>query len=240
MDVHRVLQLLGERFDLGALLQELPLELEHLLLQVIDVRHGLPLDLQLALQGGGLDEEAAGLLQALLVCDLALLQGVLLDLDLLVKERQLVVPPNELRAKNVALADDLLVLPLLAAPLGLGLVDARLQLLDLALLRILLTVELQLPLLGLLHLILERVALPLHLRVEEVVLLELFLLLFDLLLQLLDLVVHDFELPLHFRDLVLRLHQVLGVQIPVGSDLLIELLLLGELALDVSVVFLEL
>ena len=47
VDVEGVLQLLGEGFDLGALLQQLPAQAVHLVLQDVDVGHTVLQDVQL-------------------------------------------------------------------------------------------------------------------------------------------------------------------------------------------------
>lgn len=62
----------------------------------------------------------------------------------------------------------------------------------------------------------------------------------DVLLELFDLVVHDLELPFHLRDLVLRLYEVLAVQVAVAPHALVELLLLLELHLPVADLLAEL
>ena len=62
----------------------------------------------------------------------------------------------------------------------------------------------------------------------------------DLLLQLVDLPRHDFELALHLCDLVLRLDQILGIQVAVGAHRLIQVLLLLELRLALGDLLLQL
>eukprot|EP01137_Pigoraptor_chileana_P008978 Opistho-2@56554 len=55
-----------------------------------------------------------------------------------------------------------------------------------------------------------------------------------LLLQLVDLVVHDLELALHLSDFVLRLDQILAVEVAIRSHGLVEILLLLELRLGLG------
>ena len=62
----------------------------------------------------------------------------------------------------------------------------------------------------------------------------------DLLLELLDLTRHHLEPPLHLGDLVLRLDQVLRVQVAVGAHRLVQALLLLHLRVAVGDPFLEL
>lgn len=56
----------------------------------------------------------------------------------------------------------------------------------------------------------------------------------DVLLELLYLVVHDLELALHLGDLVLRLDQILAVEVSVAPHALVQLLLLLQLYLPIA------
>ena len=58
---------------------------------------------------------------------------------------------------------------------------------------------------------------------------------FDFILKLGDLVRSDLELPLELSHFILGFNQILGVQVPVGSDSLIEVLLLFQLAFEFDV-----
>ena len=82
--------------------------------------------------------------------------------------------------------------------------------------------------------VLEVVLLLFDLHVVEVLLDEALVLLADLVLELLDLLVHDLEAPLHLGDLVLRLDEVLRVEVTVGAHCLVQRLLLLELGLAVG------
>lgn len=75
--------------------------------EVLDVGDGLVEDALLAAQPLDLHLEQADVLHPLGVLQLALVQDGLLDLDLLVEQRQLVVTPHQLRAQDVSLADHL-------------------------------------------------------------------------------------------------------------------------------------
>eukprot|EP00961_Rhodomonas_salina_P192989 2604133-Rhodomonas_salina.4 len=111
VDVHRVLQLLGEGLDLGALGEELALEVVDLVAEHVDVGGLLLEHVQLALQVVDLELQHPDVFQPLAVLHLALVQRRLLDLDLLVQQRELVVAPNQLRAEDVALVDHLQRIP---------------------------------------------------------------------------------------------------------------------------------
>ena len=62
----------------------------------------------------------------------------------------------------------------------------------------------------------------------------------DLLLELLDLTRHHLEPPLHLGDLVLRLDQVLRVEVAVGAHGLVQVLLLLEARLTLGNLLLQL
>mmetsp|Transcript_61106 Transcript_61106/g.167634 ORF Transcript_61106/g.167634 Transcript_61106/m.167634 type:complete len:266 (+) Transcript_61106:146-943(+) len=85
VDVHRVLQLLGEGAHLGALLQQLALQLVDLIAECLHVRDGRldARELGRQLADGALEQP--DLLDARVVLALALLEGGLLDADLLVE-----------------------------------------------------------------------------------------------------------------------------------------------------------
>lgn len=71
----------------------------HLPLQHINVGHAGLEDVELALQIVQLDLEHADLVQPVAILRLALGQSGVLDLDLLVQQRQLIVAPDELWAR---------------------------------------------------------------------------------------------------------------------------------------------
>ena len=135
MHVEGVLQLLRERLGLGALLQELLAESVHLPLQDVDGAHRVLQHAELALQIPELDLQHPEFVEPVLVLDLALRQDGPLDLDLLVQQRELVVPAYELGAEDVAIVDDARELLLLLADRRVGLVDDPIQALKLQLLR---------------------------------------------------------------------------------------------------------
>mmetsp|Transcript_148054 Transcript_148054/g.258764 ORF Transcript_148054/g.258764 Transcript_148054/m.258764 type:complete len:445 (+) Transcript_148054:213-1547(+) len=239
VDVHGVLQLLGQGLDLSTLLHELVLGPCDLLLQVLHVAD-LPLgDVQVALQLLDLQPQHADVHQPVTILDLPLVQGGLLDADLLVQQGQLVVAADELRAEDVPLVHHVVELLLLLGPLCVAvgddlveLVDLLVQALDLALLGLFLAFQvLDLPLQGLHQL--------LRLLLREVLLHQGLLLGRDFLLQLVNLVVHDFELPLHLIDLIMGLDQVLRVQVPIRPHGLVQVLLLLQLGLTLADLLLQ-
>ena len=233
MHVEGVLQLLRERLGLGALLQELLAESVHLPLQDVDGAHRVLQHAELALQIPELDLQHPEFVEPVLVLDLALRQDGRLDLDLLVQQRELVVPAYELGAEDVAIVDDARELLLLLADRRVGLVDDPIQALKLQLLRRnrglrLLDVHRRL-----VELESEALLLLLHLHVVEVLLDQGEVLGGDLLLELLDLVVHDLKFALHLGNFILRLEQVLAVHVAVGANSLVHALLRLELRVSV-------
>jgi len=85
---------------LSALLQQLPSQLVHLPLEHIDIGHRGLENVQLALEVIQLDLQHADLIQAIAVLDLALGKSALLDLDLLVQQCELVIPPAASQSKE--------------------------------------------------------------------------------------------------------------------------------------------
>ena len=213
--VQWVLQLFREGLDLEALSEELLLQVVNLLPEVADLR-GLRLhDPQLGLQVGDFELQQPDVFKPLLVLHLTLCQSALEDLDLLVEECELVVPPDELRAEDVPLVDDVLVVLLQLLVLLVRLLDNVGQLLHLVL--VLRDQLLRLRVLVLLRL--ERGLNGVDLLVGDaqvmVLVREGHVLGFDLVLKLRDLVRGDLELSLQFSHLVLCLDQVLRIQVPV-------------------------
>mmetsp|Transcript_23417 Transcript_23417/g.79969 ORF Transcript_23417/g.79969 Transcript_23417/m.79969 type:complete len:349 (-) Transcript_23417:1680-2726(-) len=111
--VHRVLQLLRQRFHLGLLLQKLALRRDELPAQVVQLRRRAAGDGELSLHVAHLQAQDEDVCDAVRVLRLAFAQRGDLDLEFLVEEGQLVVPADELRPQQVALHDDLVVLLLL-------------------------------------------------------------------------------------------------------------------------------
>ena len=88
---------------LRALLHELVLQRRDLLLELLNVAH-LPLrDVQVPLELLDLQPQHADVHQSVPVLDLALVQGGLLDADLFVQQRELIVSADQLRPENVSL-----------------------------------------------------------------------------------------------------------------------------------------
>mmetsp|Transcript_33611 Transcript_33611/g.77643 ORF Transcript_33611/g.77643 Transcript_33611/m.77643 type:complete len:241 (-) Transcript_33611:1613-2335(-) len=228
MHVEWSVHLLGQCAYLSLLVQQLTLELLGGGLQVRDVGHLQRRVVALLPHGSDTVLEELDLCQALLVPRLTMLQAGPMDLDLLIDLGQLRLATDQLRAQNVPLAHDRVVLLRLALPLLVGFLDNLIKLLDLG------------PLIGddlfrrddLLfdfgQLVLELLLLLLDLVVVEVLLDERVVLGLDLLLELLDLVVLDLELPPHLRDLLLALDQIFRVKVAVAAHRLVKVLLLLE------------
>lgn len=170
---------------------------------------------ELPLEVGDLLSDVHNVVQALLVVDFTLVECTLLDLYLLVEKGQLLVSLDELRAENISLVDDHLVVLLLLLLLRLGLTDDILESCDITLL-------------GLDHL-LRALDVPLDLLL---VVFELLVLLFvlllpvflldngrvlrgDLFLQLGDVLSHPSELHSQLGDFFLSFQKLLGVQVSV-------------------------
>eukprot|EP00964_Phaeocystis_antarctica_P122436 scaffold86114_cov74-Phaeocystis_antarctica.AAC.1 len=238
--VDRVLELLRQCAHLGPLLQQLALQLVDLVAKRLEVGRRAEQALQLArlLLDEGLEQPQ--LLEPLRVLRPPLVERALLDADALVDERELLVAPHELRAQDVALVAEDAALLLLPLALLVGLVDDGVELGDLA--RELADQLVVLPAerLELRVVVLEVVLLLLDLHVVEVLLDEALVLLADLVLELLDLLVHDLEAPLHLGNLVLRLDEVLRVEVAVGAHRLVQRLLLLQFRLAVGDALLQL
>mmetsp|Transcript_10297 Transcript_10297/g.15732 ORF Transcript_10297/g.15732 Transcript_10297/m.15732 type:complete len:538 (+) Transcript_10297:515-2128(+) len=240
MAVKRVLKLLRQGLHLQALRQKLLLQVVDLLSQVGDLG-GLRLDdSQLALVVTDLELEKADILETLLILDFTTGEGALEDLDLLVEEGELIVSTDELGAQDVSLVDDVLVVLLELLDLFVGLLDDVGEFGDLVVLllpQLLRLVVLVLPVLELALDLLNQLAL---LGLVVVLLVQGVVGCLDLVLQLRNLMGGDLELPLQLSDLVLGLDQVLRVQVTIGTDSLVEVLLLLQLAFELDVLLLEL
>eukprot|EP00962_Isochrysis_galbana_P059495 scaffold33140_cov101-Isochrysis_galbana.AAC.2 len=116
-------RLLGQRFDLGPVLEQLIVQRVHLLPQRLKVGAARVLDVQLPAHLVELQPQQSRVLEALPVGHLAVGERALLDLDLLVQQRQLVVAPDQLRAQDVSLVDGDVVFGRLPEALAVGLVD---------------------------------------------------------------------------------------------------------------------
>lgn len=73
--------------------------------EVFHIEHGPVKDCLLSPQLFDLQLEQADVLDPLVVLDLTLVQDGLLDLDLLIKQCQFIVPPHQLSPENVPLTD---------------------------------------------------------------------------------------------------------------------------------------
>lgn len=93
-------------------------------------------DNELLLEISNFFSDVHNVVQPLLVVNLALVEGTFLNLDLFVQQGQLLVPLDELRAQDVPLVDDHLVVFLLLLLFRLGLADDVLESGNVALLRL--------------------------------------------------------------------------------------------------------
>ena len=91
----------GERAHLGALVQQLARERVRLRLERVEVEDGRLERVELRAQQGRVLDQRLLVAEPLLIGRLALRERALLQLDLLVQRRQLVVAPDELRAEGV-------------------------------------------------------------------------------------------------------------------------------------------
>ena len=160
-------------------------------------------------------------------------QDALLDLDLLVQQRELVVAAHELRPEHVPVGDDDVVLLSQSLALRRRLGDDALEAANLGFFRRRRALGVGGGLRGFRELEPQTLFLLLHLHVVEVLLDERDVLRADLLLELLHLLVHDLELALHLADLILRGDEVLRVHVAVRANRLVQVLLLPQLGLAV-------
>ena len=134
--VERLLELIVKELALLLLLEVLLLQKEDLFLQVFDAGRLTGRNGQFLLSLSNLTLQALDVLDAVLVVDLTLLEGRLLDLDLLVKQLQLFVSLDELCAEDVTLVDDHLIVLALLLLLGLRLEDDVFKARDVSILRL--------------------------------------------------------------------------------------------------------
>ena len=187
-----------------------------------------------------LELKESDILKSLLILNLTSGKSTLKNLDLLIEESKLIISSNELSSKNISLVDDVLVVLLELFNFLMSLLDDVVQVLNLVELLnsklfsfvvfLLPGDELRLDLLNLLSLRGFLMMLSLESHVLGI----------NLILQLGDLMGCDLELSLELSHLVLSLDQVLRVEISVGSNSLIQVLLLLELTLELNILFLEL
>jgi hypothetical protein len=134
--VERLLELIVKELALLLLLEILLLQKEDLFLQVLDAGRLTGRNGQFLLSLSNLTLQALDVLDAVLVVDLTLLEGRLLDLDLLVKQLQLFVSLDELCAEDVTLVDDHLIVLALLLLLSLRLEDDVFKARDVSILRL--------------------------------------------------------------------------------------------------------
>ena len=178
-----------------------------------------------------LELKESNILESLLILQLTLGKSGLQDLDLLVKQSQLVISSDELSTQSVTLSHELLGLSLTLGNLVVLLRDELLKSEDLLIKlngQLILLIE-QLGEFGLLKIGLVHFSLldtqGLDLRSQSL------LLGLTVSLELSDLVLSDEELILQIMDLISLLNVVLGVQVSFSSNSLVEVLLLLQLLL---------
>lgn len=208
---------------------------------VLDNLSGLALlNLEFALELTDLVLEKLDVLETLSILNLSLSKSDLEDLDLLVEESQLVISSDELGSKDISHVLDLQVI----LPLGLkhvdGLSDQQTELVDhgLSLLELVKS-QLLLGLLGL-ELLLEHFEVLVLLRELLMLSHQGGFLVVNLILELMDGVLSNLELLSKLNNLVVGLDKTLTVQVTVGTDNLVQVLLLLELVLKVKILLLEL
>ena len=240
MAVQRVLELFREGLDLQSLGQQLLLQVVDLLSQVRDLRSLGLHDSQLGLVVTDFELEKSDILESLLILDFTSGESGLKNLDFLVKKGELVISPNELGTKDISLIDDVLEVLFELLDFFVGLLDDVSQLGDLVIQLISQFLSLLVLHLGVFELSSDLLNL---LSVHSFLMMLLsqgFILGLNLILELRNLVRSDLELSLELGNLILSLNEVLGIQISIGSDSLIQVLLLLELSFELDVLFLEL
>ena len=237
--VEWVLELLGKCLDLESLSEQLLLQVVDFLSQVWDLG-GLRFDdSEFGLVVTDLELEESDIFESLLVLDFTSGESGLKNLDLLVKKGELIVSSDELGTKNISLVDDILEVLLELFDLFVGLLDDVGQLGDLI-------VELVSQFFGFFVLGLRVLEFSVDL-LDCLSIDSLFVVLLsqglvfglNLILELGDLVRSDLELSLELSDLILCFDKVLRVEVSIGSDSLIQVLLLLELTFELNILLLE-
>ena len=240
MAVQWVLKLLRESFDLESFSQKLLLEVVDLLSQIWDLRSLRLDDSQFTLVITNLELQKSNILESLLILNFTSCESALEDLDLFIEKSELIISSDKLGSKNISFVDHVLIIFLESLNFLLGFLDDVVEFLNLI---ELLSSEF-LTLLVLLFTGLDIVLLLLN----EVLILsfdknfsaESQILGVNFFFELRNLMRSNPELSLKLSNFILSFDQVLGVKISVGSNSLIQVLLLLKLSFKLDILLLEL
>lgn len=238
--VQRVFQLFRQGLDLELFGHQLSLQSECFLAKVTNLGCLVLDNSQLALEITDAELQQLDVLKTLLVLELTLSQSSLKNLDLLVQQSQFVVSSDELRAKDVTLVDGLLHLLLGKFVFHGRVLDDVVKLDDLLLF-------LFDGLLGLLvrrnfrvQLDFDEVSFLDGHAVVEVLGSQSLIFSLNFFLELGDLVLSNFELAVQLSYIVLGFQQILRIQVFLGTDRFVEVLLLLELGFELDGFLLQL
>jgi len=238
--VQGVFEFFRKSLNLEALIEELLMEREGFLLELFNLR-GLGLDnLEFTSEITNLKLEEADIFEALGVLDLSLGKSALENLDLLIQEGKLIISSNELSSENISLV---LLVSIKLSEVFIVLTDRLDDLRLCVVLRLLdsqLLVQLNQLSIVLLHLSGELLFLTLD-HSEGVMLVGQGLVLpVDFILEVRNVMRSNLEFTLQFDDLILGFNAILGVQVTLGTDSFVKVLLLLHLGFVLHVLFLEL
>lgn len=240
MAVERILKLLGKCLDLKSLSEQLLLQVVDLLSQVWDLRSlGLD-DSQLGFVVSDFELKKSDILESLLILNFTSGESGLKNLDLLVKEGKLVVSSDELGTKDISLIDDVLEVLFEFLDFFIGLLDDVGQLGDLVHKLISQFFGFLVLDLGVFELSSDLLDLLSINSFFVMLLSQGFVLGLNLILKLRNLMGSNLELSLELGNLILSLNEILGVEISIGSDSLIQVLLLLKLTFELNVLLFEL
>ena len=221
-----VLKLLGKGFNLKSLSEKLLLKVVDLLSQVRNLR-SLGLDYsQLTLVVTNLELQKSDILKSLLILNFTSSESALKDLDLFIEKGELIISSDKLSSKDISLVDNVLVVLLESLDFLLSLLDDVVEFLDLVELLSSELLTFLVLLFGGLDVVLLLLDDVLIVGFDQDLSAEGQVFGVNFLFELRNLMRSDLELSLKLGDLILSFDQVLGVKISIGSDSLIQVLLL--------------
>ena len=240
MAVQWVLKLLRESFDLESFSQKLLLEVVDLLSQIWDLRSLRLDDSQFTLVITNLELQKSDILESLLILNFTSCESALEDLDLFIEKSELIISSDKLGSKNISFVDHVLIIFLESLNFLLGFLDDVVEFLNLIEL-------LSSEFLTLLVLLFTGLDIVLLLFNEVLILsfdknfsAESQILGVNFFFELRNLMRSNPELSLKLSNFILSFDQVLGVKISVGSNSLIQVLLLLKLSFKLDILLLEL
>jgi len=240
MAVQWVLKLLRESFDLESFSQKLLLEVVDLLSQIWDLRSLRLDDSQFTLVITNLELQKSNILESLLILNFTSCESTLENLDLFIEKSELIISSDKLGSKNISFVDHVLIIFLESLNFLLGFLDDVVEFLNLIEL-------LSSEFLTLLVLLFTGLDIVLLLFNEVLILsfdknfsAESQILGVNFFFELLNLMRSNPELSLKLSNFILSFDQVLGVKISVGSNSLIQVLLLLKLSFKLDILLLEL